>query len=133
MKIRGFVLTCALLLTSTAVMLAHHSFDAEFDRTKPVTLKGTVTKMEWMNPHIWIYMSVKDDKGGTAEWQVEGGAPNSLKRNGWNRDSVKEGEGITVEGSLAKDGSKTVNARSVVNAAGKRLFAGSSDGSSPKE
>ena len=128
MKTKSLVLTSALLLASSMIALAHHSFDAEYDRNKPITLKGTVAKMEWMNPHIWIYMDVKDDKGATQRWQIEGGAPNSLRRNGWNRESVKEGEQLTVEGSLAKDGSKTVNARSVVSAAGKKLFAGSSEG-----
>ena len=128
MKTKGLVLTTALLLACSVAALAHHSFDAEYDRTKPISLKGKVAKMEWMNPHIWIYMDVTDEKGATQRWQVEGGAPNSLRRNGWNRDSVKEGETLSIEGSLAKDGSKTVNARSVMNAAGKRMFAGSSDG-----
>ena len=128
MKLRGLVWTAVLLLGSTVALLAHHSFDAEFDRNKPIQLKGTVTKMEWMNPHIWLYVDVKDEKGVVSKWQVEGGAPNSLRRNGWNKDSVKEGEGVTVDGTRAKDGSNTVNARSVVNAAGKRLFAGSSEG-----
>ncbi len=128
MKTKGLVLTTALLLASATAMLAHHSFDAEYDRNKPITLKGTVAKMEWMNPHIWIYMDVKDDKGAVQRWQIEGGAPNSLRRNGWNRESIKEGETLTVEGSLSKDGTKTVNARSVMNAEGKRLLAGSSEG-----
>ena len=128
MKTKGLVLTSALLLASSVAALAHHSFDAEYDRTKTITLKGKVAKMEWMNPHIWIYMDVADDKGGNQRWQIEGGAPNSLRRNGWNRESVKEGEILTVEGSLAKDGSKTVNARAVTNEAGKKMFAGSSEG-----
>ena len=128
MKTKGLVLTAALLLVSSVAALAHHSFDAEYDRNKPITLKGKVTKMEWMNPHIWIYMDVADEKGAVQHWQIEGGAPNSLRRNGWNRDSIKDGEALTIEGSLAKDGSKTVNARSVMNAGGKRLLAGSSEG-----
>jgi hypothetical protein len=128
MKIKGLALTAALFLSSAIAALAHHSFDAEYDRNKPITLKGKVTKMEWMNPHIWIYLDVTDEKGATSKWQVEGGAPNSLRRNGWSRDSVKEGEALTVEGSRAKDGSNTINARSVTNATGKRLFAGSSEG-----
>ena len=128
MKTKGLVLTAALLLVSSVAALAHHSFDAEYDRSKPITLKGKVTKVEWMNPHIWIYMDVADDKGAVQKWQIEGGAPNSLRRNGWNRDSIKDGEALTIEGSLAKDGSKTVNARSVMNAGGKKLLAGSSEG-----
>ena len=128
MKTKGLVLTAALLLVSSVAALAHHSFDAEYDRSKPITLKGKVTKVEWMNPHIWIYLDVSDEKGAVQKWQVEGGAPNSLRRNGWNRDSIKDGEALTIEGSLAKDGSKTVNARSVMNAGGKKLLAGSSEG-----
>ena|SRR2546421_8040541 len=129
MRTRGIVLTAALLLAGSIAALAHHSFDAEYDRNKPVTLKGTLTKMEWMNPHIWLYVDVADEKGAVTKWQIEGGAPNSLRRNGWNRDSVKEGEMVTIEGSMAKDGSHTANARSIVVAAtGKRLFAGSSEG-----
>jgi hypothetical protein len=118
----------ALLLSSGLAALAHHSFDAEFDRNKPITLKGTVTKVEFMNPHMWIYMDVKDDKGVTTAWQIEGGAPNALRRNGWNANSVQKGAMITVDGTMSKDGSKTVNARSVSTADGKRLFAGSSEG-----
>jgi hypothetical protein len=130
MKLSRIMLAAALLLSAAAAALAHHSFDAEYDRNKPITLKGTVAKVEWMNPHIWIYLNVKDDKGATTQWQVEGGAPNSLRRFGWNKDSIKEGEALTVEGSMSKDGSKTVNARSVVGSSGKRLLAGSSEGDS---
>jgi len=108
-------------------LLAHHSFDAEFDRSKQVVLTGTITKFEWMNPHIWIYMDVKGADGKVAKWQFEGGAPNMLKRNGWNRNSLKEGEVATINGSLAKDGTNTVNATSVVLANGTRVLAGSSD------
>ncbi|MEO8100804.1 MAG: DUF6152 family protein [Acidobacteriota bacterium] len=128
MKFHRIALTAALLLSSSAAILAHHSFAAEYDSTKPITLKGTVTKVEFMNPHVWIYLDVKDDKGVVNKWQIEGGAPNSLRRNGWNKDSVKEGEALTVDGSMSKDGSNTVNARSVIAANGKRLFAGSSEG-----
>ncbi|MEP7355517.1 MAG: DUF6152 family protein [Acidobacteriota bacterium] len=127
MKLTRMLPIMALLLSGAAALLAHHSFDAEYDRSKPISLKGTVTKVEFMNPHIWIYMNVTDDKGVTA-WQVEGGAPNSLRRNGWSKDSVKQGETITVDGSMSKDGSKTVNATSVLAADGHRLFAGSSGG-----
>jgi hypothetical protein len=117
-----------LLAFGATAALAHHSFAAEFDASKPVTLKGKVTKLEWTNPHIWIYLEAADDKGNTGKWQCEGGAPNGLRRNGWSRNSLKEGDVITIEGSMAKDGSKTCNARSVVLADGKRVFAGSSEG-----
>jgi hypothetical protein len=108
-------------------LLAHHSFEAEFDRTKQVTLTGTITKFEWMNPHIWIYMDVRGADGKVAKWQFEGGAPNMLKRNGWSRASLKEGDVATINGALSKDGTNTVNATSVVLADGTRVLAGSSD------
>src|SRR5262245_66382840 len=92
---------------------SHHSFAAEFDVNKPVTLTGAVTKVEWGNPHIWVYLDVKNDQGTSDHWQCEGGAPNTLTRNGWSRDSLKANEQVTIEGWLAKDGSKTCNARAV--------------------
>ncbi|MBZ5558655.1 MAG: hypothetical protein LAO77_15390 [Acidobacteriia bacterium] len=110
---------------------AHHSFAAEFDANKQVTLKGSVTKLDWRNPHIWVYLDVKndkDDKGSVEAWQCEGGAPNTLTRNGWSRDSLKFGDQIIVEGYLAKDGSKTCNMRLVTMPDGRDIFAGSSAG-----
>jgi hypothetical protein len=127
-KLNRILPLAALLLSSSVAVLAHHSFDAEFDRNKPITLKGTVSKVEFMNPHMWIYMDVKDEKGVVTAWQIEGGAPNALRRNGWSSNSVQKGAMITVEGTMSKDGSKTVNARTVATADGKRLFAGSSEG-----
>jgi Family of unknown function (DUF6152) len=118
---------CALM--SVAIPASgHHSFDAEFDRKKPVSLKGTVTKLEWMNPHVWVYLNVTDAAGKTALWQCENGAPNMLKRAGWNRESIKEGDVVTIDGSLAKDGSNTCNASTLILANGTKVFAGSSGG-----
>jgi hypothetical protein len=114
------------LLATVVPMLAHHSFAAEYDQNKTLTVKGTVTKVEWLNPHIWFYVDVKDDKGNVSKWQCEGGAPNSLTRNGWTKNSLKQGDTVTVDGYLAKDGKNTLNARTIMLADGKRVFAGSS-------
>ena len=105
--------------------LAHHSFAAEYDAAKPVTLTGTVTKVEWMNPHARFYIDVKDEGGKVTNWELELGSPNGLMRRGWTRHSMKEGDTVTVNGSLAKDGSNLANARTVKLADGKALFAGS--------
>src|SRR5881394_2910186 len=97
-----------------APLAAHHSFAAEFDSSKPANLTGKVTKVEWQNPHAYFYIDVKDDKTGeTANWSVELGSPNSLIRLGWKWNSMKVNDVVTVQGSLAKDGSKLVNARNV--------------------
>jgi len=107
---------------------AHHSFAAEYDANKPVTLKGAVTKIEWTNPHARFYIDVKDEKGTVTTWNLELASPNVLTRNGWTRKSLNVGDMVTVEGSLAKDGSKMANARLVTLADGKQVFAGSSGG-----
>lgn len=106
---------------------AHHSFAAEFDGEKPVVLKGAVTKVEWRNPHIWVYLDVRDANGKVTPWQCEGGAPNALTRQGWTRDSLKQGEAIIVEGWQAKNGTNTCNARTWKLGNGQIVLAGSSN------
>jgi hypothetical protein len=118
----------AFFVLAGKAAIAHHSFDAEFDRYKPVTLKGAVTKVEWGNPHIWIFIDVKEENGKVSNWGVEGGAPNALFRNGWRKDSVKIGDVLTVEGNKARDGSLRANANRVTLPDGRRVFAGSSGG-----
>ena len=127
------VMVAAVLLASAGRALAHHSFSAEFDATKTFKMTGTVTKVEWMNPHTFFYIDVVDEKTKkVTNWAMEMGSPNGLMRQGWTRNSMKVGDKVTVDGSLAKDGSPTGNARSVVlEATGKKLFAASSQGSTP--
>ena len=125
-RIASFVLGVALLLPHTVT--GHHSFDAEFDRNKPVTLKGSVTRVDWGNPHIWVFINVKDETGKVLNWGVEGGAPNALFRNGWRKDSLKVGDIVTVEGFRGRDGSQRANANRVTLPDGRRVFAGSSVG-----
>jgi hypothetical protein len=121
-----FVIGVALLSAQT--LSAHHSFAAEFDRNSPVTLTGSVTRVDWGNPHIWVFLDVKDAAGAVSNWGVEGGAPNALFRNGWRKDSLKVGDTVTVEGFKAKDGALRANANRVTLPDGRRVFAGSSSG-----
>ena len=133
LKTRLIVPTAGILLALAGLpAFAHHSFEAEYDDKKPITLKGVVSKMDWMNPHIFIHIDAKADNGTVTKWACEGGNPNSLKRAGWKRDSVKEGDQITIEGFRAKDGSTLCNARSVKLADGTRIFAGSSGDGGPR-
>ena len=123
---RHFLAASLALLLSAAPILAHHSFAAEYDEKKPVTLKGVVTKVEWTNPHARFYVEVKDESGNVVNWNLELASPNVLSRNGWTRKSLQVGDQITVAGARAKDGSNMANARLVTLSDGKKVFAGSS-------
>ena len=123
-KFAGWVAGVCMLAVA-APMFAHHSFEAEYDRNKPINVSGTVTKIEWMNPHARFYVDVKDDKGNVTNWNFELGSPNVLTRQGWSRDSLKVGDHVTVEAYVAKDGSNLANARRVTLPDGRKVFAGS--------
>jgi hypothetical protein len=122
-----------IVLVAALPMFAHHSFEAEYDSKKVMQVSGNVTKVEWMNPHARFYVDVKDESGNVVNWNFELGSPNVLRLQGWKRDSLKVGDQVTVEGYLAKDGSKMANARRVTLADGRRVFAGSSDDSGPNQ
>jgi hypothetical protein len=124
----ALVLAGAGLLACAMPALAHHSFAAEYDVDKPIELKGVVTRIEWMNPHARFYIDVKDDAGQLTNWNLELASPNVLVRNGWKRNSLQVGDQVSVSGSQAKDGSRMANARTVVLADGRRVFAASSSG-----
>lgn len=116
-------------LMASGPVIAHHAFAAEFDVDRPVKLTGTVTAVEWMNPHVWFYIDVKDENGKMTNWAWELGSPNMLMRTGWTRNSLKIGEVVTVNGFRARNGREMANAIGVVLArTGQRLFAGSSQG-----
>jgi hypothetical protein len=117
-------------LQSTAP-LAHHAFTAEFDADKPVTLRGAITRVDWINPHSWLYIAVKDQSGKVTPWKVEMGAPNQLLRRGWNKNTLPVGTEVVVDGYRAKNGSDIANGGSVVLADGRKLFVGSSGTGAP--
>ena len=118
----------ALTLGSALPLSAHHSFAADYDTSKPLTLTGTVTKVEWMNPHVRFYMDVTDASGNVTNWEFELGSPNTLMRSGWTRNSLHVGEEITVQGCRAKDNSNQGNATSILSSDGKVLLSGRSAG-----
>jgi len=128
-----------LLLAWGSTSMAHHAFSSEFDSTRPVKLRGVITKMEWINPHAWMHIQVLDENGETQNWMIEAGPPGALVRRGWSKASVKPGTEVLVEGYQATDGALRANGRDVTLPDGRRLFAGSSgtgapqDGSDPTE
>jgi hypothetical protein len=126
MKIRAVLLVAGVgLLLAVRPVVAHHAFAAEFDAEKPVKLTGSVTKLDWTNPHAWIYIDVKEDGGKVANWGFELASPNGLMRSGWTRFSLKPGDVVTIEGSRAKNGSTNANAQVITMAStGQKLFSG---------
>ena len=119
------LLTLVSFVQSGATIAAHHSFAAEFDGEKPVTLRGTVTKVEWRNPHIWVYLEARNPDGTVTAWECEGGAPNALTRQGWSRNTLKQGEEIVINGYRARNGTNTCNASQWKLPDGRLVFAGS--------
>jgi Family of unknown function (DUF6152) len=126
MRTTWLTLVTVAALGAVTQAAAHHSFAAEFDRNKPVTLTGTVTKVEWTNPHARIYMDVTNDQGEVEHWDFELGPVNGLMRQGWTRNSLRPGHVVTIDGFRAKDGSRVANARTVKLPDGRQVFAGSS-------
>ena len=124
---------CASLFLAVAPARGHHSFSAEFDADKPIKMDGTVTKMEWVNPHAWIHIDVKKADGTTEQWMIEGGTPNALFRRGFTKDSLKSGTVIVVTGYRAKDGSLRGNGRDLTLPDGRKLFLGSSGTGAPAD
>jgi hypothetical protein len=133
-KLGFLAIAAGLILAAAPALMAHHSFAAEYDAKKPVTLKGVVTKVDWMNPHVYFYMDVPDQGGKMVNWALEMGPPRLLEKQGWKRNTIKEGVEVIVNGTLARDGSKQANARDVtVAATGQKLGAGSSEGQRGQE
>jgi len=130
-KLAGLLVGAGLLLP--AGLWAHHAFQAEFDAKKPIHLRGTVTKMEWINPHAWLHIDVKNADGTVNEWMIEAGTPNTLFRRGFTKDSLKIGTEVIVDGYQAKDGSNSGNGRDVTLPDGRKLFLGSTGTGAPDD
>ena len=128
-----FMLGAALVVLSEPRVQGHHAFSAEFDANKPVSLVGTVTKMEWVNPHSWIYVDVKKADGTVESWAIEGGTPNTLLRRGLRKSDLPVGAQVTVEGFQAKDGALRANGKNITLADGRQLFLGSSGTGAPSD
>ena len=131
----GLLTTAAgiALLAAAPPVVSHHAFAAEFDDTKPVKLRGKITKMEWINPHAWMHLQVTDEDGNTQNWMIEAGPPGALVRRGWSKSSVRPGTEVLVEGYQATDGALRANGRDVTFPDGRRLFAGSSGTGAPQD
>jgi hypothetical protein len=130
---RVIVLGAAALLVGSASASAHHSFAAEFDASKPVKLQGAVVRVEWINPHTWIHIDVKQPDGTAVRWMIEGGTPNTLLRNGLKKDSLPAGTEIVVDGYRAKNGTNRANGRDLTFPDGRKLFVGSSGTGAPRD
>jgi hypothetical protein len=130
---RGLIIGALLLSVSGAALSAHHSFAAEFDANQPVTLRGTVVKVEWINPHTWIHLDVKKADGSTERWMIEGGTPNTLLRQGLTKAALPQGTELVVDGYKAKNGSNRANGRDVTFTDGRKMFMGSSGTGAPRD
>jgi hypothetical protein len=130
-RVVGVLLSVGMLCMGTST-IAHHAFSAEFDADKPIKLQGTVFKMEWINPHSWVHIDVKEPDGSLTRWMIEGGPPTGLLRRGFTKNSLPVGIEVIVEGFQAKDGSKRANGRDIMFPDGKKLFMGSSGTGVPK-
>jgi DNA/RNA endonuclease YhcR with UshA esterase domain len=132
-QLLSIVAGAGLLAAAATPVLAHHSFAAEFDANKPVTIEGVVKEFRWVNPHSWLHINVTKDDGSLEEWAVEGGAPSALLRRGWTRDTLPAGTRVVVQGFMSKDGKLRANARDITFPDGKKLFIGSSGTGAPDE
>jgi len=132
-RINGLAAAAAGILISMVPLLAHHAFTAEFDTKKPVKLRGTIAKIELVNPHSWIYIDVKNEDGTTAQWMLEAGSPNVLVRRGFSKSALPKGTEVIFEGFQAKDGSNRANGRDITFPDGKKLFIGSTGTEGPPE
>jgi hypothetical protein len=132
-RIACAVVALGVVILGGSQLFAHHAFSAEFDAKQPIVLKGAVSKEEWINPHAWVYIDVKDDAGKITTWAIECGAPNALLRRGWNRKDLPIGTEIVVDGYRAKDGSSTMNAANMTFPDGRKLFIGSTGTGAPSD